>query len=200
MYENINFLRERVRLQEAVLQSDKRIALFTSLGLGIFLTIVVGIVSYSFFLASQLSALQAGIVDADNRLASLAKIESAYAQRKSMLSLSRLVMEKRTKAWDAISYLYTLIPKESTIESINLSGVDESLEFTVKSPTVFAYKQLSTILQSDQVANGGYQTTLGALDRRKDGSYSLEVRLFISAPTPVATTPDTSTSVEVPTP
>lgn len=184
MYDSINFLRERVRLQEAVLQSDKRIALFTSLGLGVFLTVVVGIVSYSLFLGSQLRALEESIAETDTRLASMVKVESAYGQRKSMLSLARLVMEKRTKAWDAISYLYTLIPKESTIESINLSGADESLEFTVKAPTVFAYKQLSSVLQSEQVSSGGYQTTLGALDRHKDGSYSLEVRLFITTPAP----------------
>lgn len=182
MFENINFLRERVRLQEAVLQSDKRIALFTSIGLGLFLTVVVGIVSYSLFLQTKLSALEESKVQLESRLSSLSDVEGLFMRRKALLSLSKLVIEKRTKAWEAITYLYSVIPKESRIEAINLSGQQESLSFTVRSPDVFSYGALSTLLQSDEIVRSGYKPSLGTLTRHDDGSYALEVQLFITAP------------------
>lgn len=181
MYERINFLRERVRLQEEVLQWDKRLALFTSVGLGLFLLIFVGIIGYRFYLGSQIDAVHAASQAADARLTSLTSIQNAYMQRKNMLNLTKLVIDKRTKAWDAISYLYLLIPTESRIETINLSGSDGSLDFTVRSPSIFAYKNLSSLLQSQEVAKSGFSPQLGTLERAKDGSYSLQVRLFMKA-------------------
>jgi Tfp pilus assembly protein PilN len=180
MFESINFLRERVRVQEAVVQSDKKIALFTSIGLGVFLSLVVGVVGYSFFLQSKLQALEQTQQQLDARLQSLSGVSKKYSTRASLISLAKLVVEKRTKAWDAITYLYTIIPKDSQIESINLSSQDESLSFTVRAPNVFSYTSLSTLLQSNQVVTSGYKPSLGTLTRHEDGSYSLEVQLFIS--------------------
>ena len=182
MYESINFLRERVRLQEGVVQSDRRIALFTMVGLGLFVSVVVAVVGYSLLLRSQLQALNESVEQVAQKRASLKSIESAYVLRKTMLSLANKVIDKRTKAWDAITYLYTIIPKESRIESINLSGVDGSLQFTVKAPTIFAFKDLSSTLQSDTVKSGGFQSSLGALQRNEDGSYDLEVKISITQP------------------
>lgn len=191
MYERINFLRERVRLQEAVLQSDKRLAFFTSIGLGLFLVVFVGTVGYRFLLGNQIESVHAASTAADAKLTSMTAIANAYSQRKNMLSLTNMVIEKRTKAWDAISYLYTVIPTDCRIETINLSGTDGSLDFTVRAPSIFSYKNLSTVLQSQEVANSGFSPQLGTLDRAKDGTYSLQVRLFMkkaSVPTdPTAT-------------
>lgn len=194
MYERINFLRERVRIQEAVLQSDKRIALVTSIGLGIFLMSFVAIVGYRFLLASQIQAAKVKADAADATITSLKSVQNAYLLRKNMLSLTSQVIEKRTKAWDAIKYLYTVIPTESKIDSINLSGTDGSLEFTVKSPSIVAYKVLSESLQSDQVAKSGFRPQLGSLSRDKKGAYALQVRLFMSAAPKAAAT--TSPSVQ----
>ncbi|MEP7167387.1 MAG: hypothetical protein ABI758_05405 [Candidatus Woesebacteria bacterium] len=189
MYESINFLRERVRLQEGVLQSDRRIALFTMIGLGLFITLVVAVVGYSLLLQSQLTALNQSVETLKAKRLTLKSIESEYVLRKTMLKLADTVIGKRTKAWDAITYLYSIIPKESQIEAINLSGVDGSLAFTVKSPNVFAFRDLSKTLQSDTVKSGGYQPTLGSLQRNEDGSYDLEVKLSITVAkaTPVPT-------------
>lgn len=192
MYERINFLRERVRLQEEVLVTDKRIALFTSIGLGLFLLIFVGTISYQYFLGSQIESVHAQSEQADTRLTSLRNIQEAYMQRKNMLDLTQQVFDKRTKAWDAISYLYLLIPTDSRIETINLSGTDGSLEFTVRSPSIFAYKNLSAILQSAEVARSGYSPQLGTLDRGKDGTYSLQVRLFIKQDNKAIASPSAS--------
>jgi len=181
MYDRINFLRERVRLQEAVLQSDKRLALFTSIGLGAFLVVFVGVVGYRYLLGSQIQSVHAQEAQADSTITSLHTVQNAYAQRKNMLTLTQLVIDKRTKAWDAIRYLYTVIPTDSHIETINLSGSDGSLEFTVKTPSIFSYRVLSNVLQSDTVANSGFSPQLGTLDRDKDGSYVLQVKLFMKA-------------------
>lgn len=193
MFENINFLRERVRLQEATLQSDKRIALFTSVILGVFLAIVVGISGYRFFLASKHSALLEAQQTLEKKLLSMKETQRGYAVRQSLLKLAQTVIDKRTKAWDAITYLYSIIPQESTIEAIHLSSQDESLSFTVRAPDVFSYASLSAVLQSDQVNTSGYKPSLGSLSRREDGSYSLEVALFISA----ATKPTQSTQEQL---
>ncbi len=179
MYERINFLRERVRLQEEVLQSDKRLAFFTSIGLGIFMLVFVGVIGYRFYLGSQIEVVEAASQQATTRLTSLTSVQNAYMQRKNMLGLTKQVIEKRTKAWEAISYLYLVIPTDSRIETINLSGTDGSLEFTVRAPSIFAYKNLSTILQSEEVAKSGYRPQLGTLERAKNGSYSLQVRLYM---------------------
>lgn len=189
MFESINFLRERVRLQEAVVLSDKKIALFTSIGLGVFLSVVVGIVGYSFFLQSKLIALENAQTQLESRLTTLSPVSRKYSTRAALIALSKLVVEKRTKAWDAITYLYTIIPKESSIESINLSSQNESLSFTVRAPNVFSYTTLSTLLQSDQVVTSGYKPSLGTLTRHEDGSYSLEVQLFITQAKAVVATP-----------
>jgi hypothetical protein len=180
MNDSINFLRERVRLQEGVVQSDRRIALFTTIALGVFITVVVAVVGYSILLSSQLTALNQAVEQVEQKRTSLKSIESAYVLRKTMLTLANRVIEKRTKAWEAITYLYSVIPKESQIESINLSGADGSLAFTVKSPNVFAFKELSSTLQSEKVKASGYQPNLGSLLRNEDGSYDLEVKLSIT--------------------
>lgn len=187
MYQSINFLRERVRLQEATLRSDQRIALFTSIALGVFCTIVVAVVGYSVFLKSKLSATEQAIVAVDEKIQSLRTVESSYGQRQMILALASQVVEKRTKAWDAISYLYTLMPREAAISSINLSGSDGSLEFTVVAPTIFSFRDLSEALQSPAVTTSGYRPSLGSLSRAKDGSYSLAVRLYITKPSPSPT-------------
>lgn len=193
MYDRINFLRERVRVQEAVLQSDKRIALVTSIALGLFLMSFVAIVGYRFLISTEIQAAKTKSDAADQKIASLKQVQNAYLLRKNMLSLTSQVIEKRTKAWDAIKYLYTVIPTESKIDSINLSGTDGSLEFTVKSPSITAYKALSDALQSDQVSASGFSPQLGSMNRDKKGGYALQVRLFMKAPAqPVAVPTDSS--------
>lgn len=198
MNDSINFLRERVRLQEGVVQSDRRIALFTTIALGVFITLVVAVVGYSVLLQSQLTALNQAVEQVEQKRLSLKSIESAYVLRKTMLTLANRVIEKRTKAWEAITYLYTVIPKESQIEAINLSGSDGSLAFTVKSPNVFAFRELSSTLQSEKVKEGGYQPNLGSLLRNEDGSYDLEVKLSIGATKAESPAPVDDTLAPVP--
>ncbi len=192
MYDRINFLRERVRLQEAVLQSDKKLAFFTSVALGLFLVTFVGVIGYRYYLSNQIGVVKAQSEQADAKLTSLSAIQNAYTKRKNMLGLTQQVIEKRTKAWDAIRYLYTVIPTDSRIETINLSGADGSLEFTVKTPSIFSYKNLSTILQSEEVAKSGFSPQLGSLSRGADGTYDLQVRLFMKA----AATPGGATATD----
>ncbi len=178
-YQNINFLRERVRIQEAVLTSDKQIALFTSIGLGIFMTLVIGVVAYRFYLSAQKTSLENAIEVQQQQLTALSKTQSLLAQRNMSLDTVDQVITRRGRSWEAIDYIYSILPQDATIQAINLSAVGGSLEFTVVTPNVFSYRNLSGILQSERVTQSGYNPELGMLTRAANGKYSLNVRVFI---------------------
>lgn len=190
-YQTINFLRERVRVQEAVLVADKRMALISSVSLGLFMTMFIGVVGYQFYLRGQLAVLDSSIAQAQSQLKVNASKIDALAQRESLLSTITTVVTKRGKSWDAIDYLYSVLPPETNIQSINLSANDGSLAFTVAAPDVFTYKKLSESLQSEQVKQSGFLSELGSLSRSATGAYDQQVLIFLTPPEATAA-PDSS--------
>jgi hypothetical protein len=180
-YSGINFLRERVRLQEAVVVQDKRIAFITSIALGGFIAVLISIVGYRAFLSRQLSKLQEAGETETNNLRALGNIQSQIEQRNTKLATVQSILEKRGKKWDAITYFYRELPTTTTISAVNLSSLDGTLNFIVTSPDVFAFEELSKKLQSQEVKNSGYQVHLGTLTRARTGIYELTVKLALSA-------------------
>ncbi len=177
--QGINFLRERVRLQEAVINSDKRLMLYTSIALGVFMTVVVGIGAYRFYLGQRVESMDSAIETQQARLRQLEPVKQMLSERNMLLSTTEDVLAKRGKGWEAIDYLYSILPEGSVVDAIHLLASDNLMEFRVIASDVFAYKKLSEVLQSQTVALSGYNPTMGSLNRDKSGKYALNVKLSV---------------------
>lgn len=187
--QGINFLRERVRLQEAVVASDKRLMFYTSIALGIFMTVVVGIGAYRFYLGQRVESIDDAIGTQQAALLQLEPVKQLLSERNILLSTTEDVLAKRGKGWEAIDYLYSILPEGSAVDAIHLLASDNLMEFRVIAKDVFAYKRLSEVIQSQAVAQSGYNPSMGSLSRDKTGKYALNVKLSVlaqdDAPAPV---------------
>lgn len=184
MYSSINFLKERNRLQEIELIRDKRIALITAVVLGVFLTIVVLLFGYQVFLSAQLEKLKTASVGEQQQLTSLNSIQSAYLVETQKVQTIAKVFQTRGNKWDVITFFYGLLPPGNSIGSVDLkSGVENSLDFSVQSDSVFSYAKLADVLQSPAVASGGYKFTLGSLSRDRTGKYSTSITVLFNQKT-----------------
>lgn len=187
--QGINFLRERVRLQEAVINSDKRLMFTTSIALGVFMTVVVGIGAYRFYLGQRVESLDTAITTQQSRLRQLEPVKQLLSERNTLLTTTEEVLAKRGKGWEAIDYLYSILPEGSSVDAIHLLASDNLMEFRVIAKDVFAYTKLSEVIQSQTVALSGYNPSMGSLSRDKSGKYALNVKLSVlqqdAAPAPV---------------
>lgn len=179
--QGINFLRERVRLQEAVVASDKRLMFYTSIALGIFMTVVVGIGAYRYYLGQRVQSMDSAIEVQQARLRQLEPVKQLLAERNTLLTTTEDVLAKRGKGWEAIDYLYSILPEGSSVDAIHLLASDNLMEFRVIAADVFAYKRLSDVIQSQAVASSGYNPSMGSLNRDKTGKYALNVKLSVLA-------------------
>jgi hypothetical protein len=179
MYTNINFLKERTRLQEMELIRDKRIAFVTSIFLGVFLAVVASLLFYQLFLRSQLNKLVAASTTEQQTLRSLLPVQNSFLLMQKKAKTIAAVFSKRGNKWDAITYFYNLLPEGNVINSVDLkSGTTDSLEFSVQSATVFSYAKLSDVLQSSAALNGSYSFDLGILTRGRDGVYRTNITVL----------------------
>lgn len=192
-YSGINFLRERVRLQEATLVSDKRIAFITSIGLGLCMALLISISGYRLFIQRQKQKLADAIASEQASLRGMQQLQTLISNRSEKLKTVHTIFEKRGQKWDAITYFYRELPQDTSIASVNLSPIDESLRFQVTSPNVFAFTKLSETLQSQEVAQSGYKVTLGSLSRGRTGVYELTVKLAMQEQTKTVQKPKTVT-------
>ncbi|PWU22893.1 hypothetical protein C5B42_04895 [Candidatus Cerribacteria bacterium 'Amazon FNV 2010 28 9'] len=181
--QNINFLKERNRIQELELIRDRRIAVGTSIVLVIFFAVIAGLFSYQLYLNNKVTQLQAATTQEQNQLRSLSGTELTYTTMTSQLKTIQSIISKRGNKWDAITHFYNLLPPGSVINSIDLtSGNKNELDFSVQSASVFAYTALSSVLQSSAGKNGGYTFQLGILSRGRDGIYRTDVSVFFNNP------------------
>lgn len=181
MYTNINFLKERIRLQELEVVRDKRIALMTSVVLVVFLIVVVSITLYQIFLSAQVSKVDTAYTQEQAQLRSLEPVRKTYVGLVTSIDTVQNLVAKRGKKWEMITFLYNHLPPGSSISAVDLrAGTDNILEFSVQSQTVFTYEQLSNFLQSSEVKAAGYNFTLGTLNRGRDGIYRLDISVDIS--------------------
>ncbi len=195
MYANINFLKERNRMQELTLIRDKKIATVTSVSLGVFLFATIALLAYQLFLRAQLGKVEAASALMQQKVQSLTRVQTIYVDVAKKLHTVIAIVGKRGNKWDAITYFYSLLPVGSTINSVDLQAdVDNSLAFSIESSSVFSYDALSKVIQSESVKKGGYSLELGALSRAKDGTYRIDVTLktITAANKPVPRTGGTS--------
>ncbi len=179
MQSNINFLREHVRLQELTLNRDKRIALISTVALGIFALLCVSIGGFSYTLRMQRAVTAQTMNELAARLTTLEQVREIFVQNTSFLQLGQKVMDTRTKTWETVASFQALLPQGTTIESIDLSGENNALLFSLQSTNIFAYRALVAFLQQDDLAQKGYVFEPGELTRADDGTYTLAVRLTI---------------------
>jgi len=178
MYSNINFLKERNRLQEMTLVRDKKIALFTSIGLGIFLCVMVAILSYQLFLTTQFNSVAAQANDGQAQLSRLQTTQSAYLANFKKFTTIKQLIQARGDKWSSITYVYSILPPGNTIDSVNLQAdTGSALDFSVKSDDIFAYEKFSQVMQSDAITQSGFALDLGTLSRSKDGTYHIDIIL-----------------------
>lgn len=181
MYANINFLKERNRMQELTLIRDKKITTVTSVFLGVFLFATIALLAYQLFLRVQLNKVEAASALTQQKVQSLARVQMTYVDVAKKLRTITAIIGKRGNKWDAITYFYSLLPVGSTINSVDLQAdADNSLAFSIESSSVFSYEALSKVIQSESVKKSGYSLGLGALSRAKDGTYRIDVTLKAS--------------------
>lgn len=178
MIGGVNFLHERVRLQEELSSRDKKLAFVTAIALGVFLTIVFSVLGYTLFLQKQQRDLEGAILERKNTLVALSKVEKSFLERGTALMTISNIMKQRGKHWDAIAYIYGLLPIGSRISGVNVSKTEGTVECTINADNVFVYTQVIEKLQSEQVKQNGYSLKLGNLVRSKTGSYDLGVSLI----------------------
>lgn len=179
MYTGINFLKERARLQELTVIQDRKVAQITSLILGVFLFVTVALLAYQFYLKARLNSVIAAGSEEESKLQSLAPVQTAYVTVSEKLKTVQSIFAKRGNKWDAIVFFYGLLPPGTSIHSVNFQSATgkNELSFTLEAPGVFAYDQLSSVIQSETVKQSGYSLDLGSLIRSPDGSYRVEVAL-----------------------
>lgn len=181
-YNSVNFIRERIRLQETVVIADRRLVIISFVVLTLFLIASGVFIGYRLTQKRQLTTLEEGIQTQQSRKASFAQVQKLFTQRQAILARIKAIIEKRGKSWEAIDYLYALLPQNASIQSINLSSSGGGLlEFGVNTPDIFSFRELSTLLQSEEVRSSGYTPKLGSLSRGPKGEYSLQVELFLDA-------------------
>lgn len=179
-------------MQELTLLRDKKIAQVTSIILGLFLFVTVALLAYQFYLRAKLNSVQAASADETRKIQGLAAVQNTYATVSKKIKTVASIFAKRGNKWDAITFFYGILPAGASINSVNLqaSTAGNELSFALQAPNVFAYDQLSAVIQSDRVLASGYSLDLGSLSRAKDGSYRVEVNLktaTVPKPTPRTT-------------
>lgn len=177
---SINFLEERVRVQEGLLVRDRKLAYVTSIALGVFLFVVFGVFAYSTYLVSQKNSIDREIAEAQEQLQALSTIEKKHQMRTATLSIIEAIFDKRGKDWDAIAYIYSLLPSGAYINGVSVSKTEGTVSCTVHSENVFVHNQVVEALQSSTIKDDGYQLRMGNLTRGRDGSYDLNVELGIA--------------------
>lgn len=188
MYSNINFLKERARIQELELIRDRKIAFGTSIALGVLFTIGIALLLYSLFLSTKLNQIRSDTDTQKQQLASLSNIQSEYTQVRTIIGSVSSIYKNRTKKWDAIAYFYQILPANTIIHDVALDANSLTLTFSVEANSIFDVAALLNLLESDTVIKGGYTPTLGALTRADNGKYTQSVILHIgqaATPAPV---------------
>lgn len=188
MYTGINFLKERTRIQELTLLRDRKIAQITSIALGVFMFVMIALLTYQFYLNTRLNAILASTSEEQRRLQGMTAKQNSYLSVYDKIKTVSSIFDLRGNKWDAINFFYNLLPAGTAISSIDLESVSggSQLSFSLQTPSIFVYDQLSAILQSDQVKKSGYVLQLGSLSRSKDGTYRLEVTLNSNTAKPAA--------------
>lgn len=192
MYTGVNFLKERNRMQELILLRDKKIAQITSIVLGVFLFVVVALLAFQFYLQARLNSVKAQEASEQQVIQGLASIQNTYVGVSKKVKTVEEIFNKRSNKWDAITFFYRILPAGASINSVDLQSqnVTNQLSFSIQAPSVFVYDQLSQVIQSDAVKKSGYDLSLGALSRSKDGSYRIEMVLkSVTTTTTKATKP-----------
>ncbi len=188
-FSSINFLRERNRLQEAVVVGDRKLSLISTVLLGVMIASTFGVFSYRFYLSQKKAALEEGTQQAAAQLLALKDVQEEAGRRKTLLDTIKTIIANRGKSWEAIEYTYSILPADTQIQSITLAS-GTSLEFAVAAKDIFTYKELSTVLQSPALKENGYSLSLGTLSRAKDGEYTLNVNLAIIDPNRTVAAPE----------
>lgn len=176
MYNHVNFLKERNRLQELYILRDKKIASYSVGFLSIFIFILIIVIAFGVYQKKRLDDILALQKFSLQKITQMKDAQSTFLRvQKKAQSVSQ-IFASRGNQWEAIAFFYSILPAGSNITSVDLQGgVKNSLLFSITSSTIFAYNQLAQVIQSQNTLDGGYEVTFGALTRGRDGSYRVEV-------------------------
>ncbi|HSW90068.1 MAG TPA: hypothetical protein VLH19_04315 [Patescibacteria group bacterium] len=177
---NVNFLRERVRIQEEVYSRDRKTAFFTTIGLGIFLVIITAVFSYRLYLSKKLDDTKLSLASAENVIRKDAPQIIAYTTVNDRIGLVQTVETARKQRWEAIAYFYSISPPGVSIKSVDLSTQDKTIQLVVSVPSIFSLQDVLNTYESNQIQDRGYTLEFGALSRGKTGSYDISVILHMN--------------------
>ena len=176
MYSNVNFLKEHNRLQEQILVRDQKIAFWSSVALGLCFVLSLSVFFYNLYLSSQRQLVE---TEYETTVAEIKKQNTTVANFSNINKKIKIIAElfkKRGNKWDAITYIYSLLPAGSVINSVDLKdGLASLLEMTIESNSIFAFDALSERFNRQDVRTSGYSFAFGTLSRGKDGKYRMSI-------------------------
>lgn len=173
----INFVRKRQKELTKLEVQDQRYLKWAGLGIGGVLAVFIVVLGIRITLGFQLSATNESINSLKASINSKSEIEAQYVVFMTKVKMLTDLFAQRKEKQEAIAYFASLFDPKIIISQLSYSANTNTLNFTLRAPTVFDLGVVFSTLRSANV-RGKYPTyAVTQLARADDGSYGLGINL-----------------------
>ncbi|HAX01108.1 MAG: hypothetical protein UX04_C0003G0033 [Microgenomates group bacterium GW2011_GWF2_45_18] len=180
---SINFLRDRERELERQLRRDKQISFFTSVGLGMFMVLLIGVMGGSWYLQNKIENAKKQIEVAKKTLQSKRAIQLDYVIYAQKVTYLFSMNQERVAKQDAVRFLQSLVKQGSVLTDLTLKNESRSLSYVINANDVFAFIETFRALRADSIDKKKYTVSMQNFSRKGDGMYTITGQLSYSVPT-----------------
>lgn len=177
----INLLSRQRRVMSQERLQKRRGVTFAALVLVIYLAVFVPVILYRVFLGAQVRGVEKKIAEQEGVIGQYQAVENKYVLVASKLDSLGSFLETRRDTRQILESVYTLLPAETTLSTINFGNRGEAVEVNGLADTVFSFETLVSNVRG-AVATGQFARALfSSVSRGESGEYAFGLELYLSS-------------------
>ncbi len=173
----INFVRDRRKKLKALSEGDKKYFKLTAIVSGVLIFITLAAFGGRIYFSTQLKKLDSEIKRYEQQVLAYEAREEAFVVFANKLDTLVQIFQSRKNKQQAIDYFSQIFGPDVLVERISYQADDETVDFVVRSPSVFAMDEVIDILDSAETKQKFPTSQRSSLQRRDDGTYSVQIEV-----------------------
>jgi len=170
---DINFLRDQRRALATKELKDKKIAKISSVIVGVFAIVFIGVIGVSIFFSQKEKKAQASIDSAQVQLKKMLPLEKDYVIYSKKLKILHSIDQERQTKRAAATFFYSIIPEEDELVDAQTDEKEHKIAFSILVPEIFKLQHLLDVMYGDAVEKAGYSIKGESLSRNNQGEYKV---------------------------